>query len=88
MNTCIAFYPAKDFSGKVTLTIVGVLKVFDSGVSSFYMLLLPVIKRCVVLQEDMVKKYHFFTHNEQGSIVVRAHAFLAEGLRFELDLMP
>jgi len=35
MNTCIAFYPAKDFSGKVTLTIVGVLKVFDSGRMKF-----------------------------------------------------
>ena len=39
MNTCIAFYPAKDFSGKVSLTLVGVLKVFDNGVSDIHMLL-------------------------------------------------
>ena len=31
--------------------------------------------------------FHYMTNNERGSIVVRAHASHAEGLRFEHDSM-
>ena len=39
-DTCIAYFPAKDFNGKVRLFVIGALTIVKNGVSCTVLLLL------------------------------------------------